>query len=124
MAEVLYLILSTVFCIVCVFMILLILIQKGRGGGLSSAFGGAGGNTAFGSKTGDVLTWVTAVVFLLFVVLSMSLIRTVDVVDAKNNAIAVNGGNTVVAADEAAIEDPADGEVVDDEVLDDEVIEE
>ena len=44
----------TVFIIVCLFMILLVLIQKGRGGGLASAFGGAGGNTAFGSKTG---TW-------------------------------------------------------------------
>ena len=29
--------------IVCVFLILLILIQKGRGGGLASAFGGAAG---------------------------------------------------------------------------------
>ena len=35
--------------------------QKGRGGGLASAFGGAGGNTAFGSKTGDVLTWISIV---------------------------------------------------------------
>ena len=41
----------TLFIIISVFLILLILIQKGRGGGLASAFGGAGGNTAFGSKT-------------------------------------------------------------------------
>jgi preprotein translocase subunit SecG len=52
----------TLFIIVAVFLILLILIQKGRGGGLASAFGGAGGNTAFGSKTGDVLTWATSIV--------------------------------------------------------------
>ena len=49
--------------IVSVLLILLVLIQKGRGGGLSSAFGGAGGSTAFGSKTGDVLTWSTSIVF-------------------------------------------------------------
>jgi preprotein translocase subunit SecG len=61
------------FILVCVFLILLILIQKGRGGGLASAFGGAGGNTAFGSKTGDVLTWATSVVFGVFVVLAVAL---------------------------------------------------
>src|SRR5438874_9416867 len=61
----------TVFIIVCLFMILLVLIQKGRGGGLASAFGGAGGNTAFGSKTGDVLTWATSVVFGIFLILAI-----------------------------------------------------
>jgi preprotein translocase subunit SecG len=63
----------TVFIIVCLFLILLVLIQKGRGGGLASAFGGAGGNTAFGSKTGDVLTWATSVVFGIFLVLAIIL---------------------------------------------------
>src|SRR3954467_9425315 len=63
----------TVFIIVCLFLMLLVLIQKGRGGGLASAFGGAGGNTAFGSKTGDVLTWATSVVFGVFLVLAVAL---------------------------------------------------
>jgi preprotein translocase subunit SecG len=62
-----------VFIIVCAFLVLLILIQKGRGGGLASAFGGAGGNTAFGSKTGDVLTWATSVVFGVFLLLAVGL---------------------------------------------------
>src|SRR5829696_3032291 len=61
------------FVFVCLFLILLILIQKGRGGGLASAFGGAGGNTAFGSKTGDVLTWATSVVFGIFLLLAVAL---------------------------------------------------
>src|SRR5436189_1241186 len=60
------------FIIVCVFLILLVLIQKGRGGGLSGAFGGGGGNTAFGSKTGDVLTWATSIVFGIFLILSVA----------------------------------------------------
>jgi len=64
---------TTLFAIVSLFMILLILIQKGRGGGLASAFGGAGGNTAFGAKTGDVLTWTTSVVFGLFLVLAITM---------------------------------------------------
>jgi len=62
-----------VFIFICVVMILLVLIQKGRGGGLSSAFGGSGGSTAFGSKTGDVLTWATSIVFGLFVLFAVIL---------------------------------------------------
>lgn len=66
-------IMITLFILVSVFLILLILIQKGRGGGLASAFGGAGGNTAFGSKTGDVLTWATSIIFGIFLLLSVGL---------------------------------------------------
>jgi preprotein translocase subunit SecG len=47
------------FIIVCILLILIILMQRGRGGGLSGAFGGAGGHSAFGSKTGDVFTKIT-----------------------------------------------------------------
>jgi preprotein translocase subunit SecG len=60
--------------VMCIFMILMVLIQKGRGGGLSSAFsGGGGGNTAFGSKTGDVLTWATSIAFGIFMLLAVGL---------------------------------------------------
>ena len=41
------------------FLILLILVQRGRGGGLSGAFGGAGGQSAFGTKAGDTFTRIT-----------------------------------------------------------------
>src|SRR5436309_3010831 len=65
--------LVALFVLVCIFLTLLVLIQKGRGGGLAGAFGGAGGNTAFGSKTGDVLTWATSVVFGIFLLLAVAL---------------------------------------------------
>jgi preprotein translocase subunit SecG len=65
--------LMVLFIIVCLFLVLIVLIQKGRGGGLSSAFGGMGGNTAFGSKTGDVLTWATSIVFGIFLLLAIGL---------------------------------------------------
>ena len=57
----------------CLFLILLVLIQKGRGGGLSGAFGGTGGSAAFGAKTGDVLTWTTAGFFVVFLFLTVAL---------------------------------------------------
>jgi len=69
----LYYTLLTLLLTVAVLLILLILIQKGRGGGLSSAFGGGGGSTAFGAKTGDVLTWATSIVFGVFILLAVSL---------------------------------------------------
>jgi protein translocase SecG subunit len=71
MIEFFFITAMVLFLIVCLFMILLVLIQKGRGGGLASAFGGMGGNTAFGSKTGDVLTWATSIVFGVFLVLAV-----------------------------------------------------
>ncbi|MHC5108242.1 MAG: preprotein translocase subunit SecG [Planctomycetota bacterium] len=47
---------------VCALVMLVILIQRGRGGGLTGAFGGAGGSSAFGAKTGDVFTWITVII--------------------------------------------------------------
>ena len=73
MPNFLFYLFLTLFLIVCVILILLVLIQKGRGGGLSGAFGGGGGNTAFGTKTGDVLTWATSIVFGVFILLAVAL---------------------------------------------------
>ncbi|HZZ29891.1 MAG TPA: preprotein translocase subunit SecG [Pirellulales bacterium] len=52
-----------------IFLILLILIQRGRGGGLAGAFGGMGGQSAFGTKAGDLFTRVTIGVTFLWIVL-------------------------------------------------------
>lgn len=56
---------------VCCFLMLVIMIQRGRGSGLAGAFGGAGGSSAFGAKTGDVLTWVTVVIAFVFLLLTV-----------------------------------------------------
>jgi preprotein translocase subunit SecG len=61
-------ILFVLFVLVCILLVCVILLQKGRGGGLSGAFGGAGGHTAFGTRTGDMFTWVTVVLMGLFVI--------------------------------------------------------
>lgn len=55
--------------LIALFLILLILIQRGRGGGLTGAFGGMGGQSAFGSKAGDTFTRITIVVASIWMVL-------------------------------------------------------
>jgi preprotein translocase subunit SecG len=66
------------FVVISVMMMLVVLIQKPKGGGLSGAFGSAGGGeTAFGAKTGDVLTYVTISCFIAFILLAMGLTWTI-----------------------------------------------
>jgi preprotein translocase subunit SecG len=50
-------------------LIVLILLQRGRGGGLAGALGGMGGQSAFGSKAGDVFTRITSGVAIVWIVL-------------------------------------------------------
>lgn len=42
-----------------VIVVILVLLQKGKGGGLAGALGGMGGQSAFGTKAGDLFTKVT-----------------------------------------------------------------
>jgi preprotein translocase subunit SecG len=66
------------FLVVCVLLILSVLLQKGRGGGLGSAFGGGGGSSAFGTRTGDVFTWVTIILTGLFLALAILMALAVN----------------------------------------------
>jgi preprotein translocase subunit SecG len=63
------------FFICSVALILIILIQKGRGGGLSAAFGGGMAGGILGTKTGDFLTWVTIVLVALFLTFAVVLAK-------------------------------------------------
>jgi preprotein translocase subunit SecG len=71
-----FLILTIALIVISVAMILIILVQRPQGGGLASAFGGAGGggtDTVFGGRVGDALTVMTVVAFVLFLGLAVSL---------------------------------------------------
>jgi preprotein translocase subunit SecG len=68
---------GTLLTLSSLFLIALVLIQQGKGGGLAGAFGGMGGQSAFGTKAGDVFTRVTiitALVWIFFCMLAIKLI--------------------------------------------------
>ncbi|MFO0927043.1 MAG: preprotein translocase subunit SecG [Gemmataceae bacterium] len=73
--------LNVVLLLAGLFLILLVLIQRGKGGGLAGAFGGSGGSSAFGSRAGDMFTKVTVGAALVWFFLIMFLIKTTQPID-------------------------------------------
>ena len=86
-------VMAIIFVFVSVFMMLVILIQKPKGGGLSGAFGGAGGSdTSFvGAKVGDFLTYLTVGCFLAFLLLAMGLTWAIN--PTENSAAAAQAAS-------------------------------
>ena len=73
--DVMTFLVKTLLFLVALFMILLVLIQRGKGGGLSGALGGMGGQSAFGTKAGDVFTRVTIVVAAVWILLCAAAVK-------------------------------------------------
>lgn len=63
-------VLQILLLVVGLFLMLIILLQRGRGGGLAGAFGGMGGQSAFGTKAGDLFTWITVGTATVWVLLA------------------------------------------------------
>ena len=60
--------------IVSLFLILVVLVQQGKGADLAGAFGGGGSQTAFGARGATTLLHkLTTAFFILFVITSMAL---------------------------------------------------
>jgi preprotein translocase subunit SecG len=81
--------LNVILLLLGIFLILLVLIQRGKGGGLVGALGGMGGSSPFGSRAGDQFTRITIYAALVWLVLIMIQVR---VVDAAAREIRMFGG--------------------------------
>lgn len=57
--------------LVSLFLMLLILVQRGKGGGLTGALGGMGGQSAFGARAGDTFTKITTITAIIWITLCM-----------------------------------------------------
>jgi preprotein translocase subunit SecG len=67
-------ILNVIISLLSFFLIGIILIQRGKGGGLAGAFGGVGGSSAFGTKAGDVFTKITVGLAIGWIILLMMMV--------------------------------------------------
>ncbi len=66
--------LDIVHIFVCLFLIFVVLLQQGRGGGMGAAFGGGAAQQVFGGRgAGNLLTRATAVCATIFMLTSVSL---------------------------------------------------
>ena len=66
--------LDIVHIAVCAFLMLVVLLQQGKGGGMGAAFGGGATQQVFGGRgAGNILTRATAVCAGIFMITSVSL---------------------------------------------------
>jgi len=65
---------TALYVLVCFVLLLVILLQQGKGGDIASAFGGSGSQAAFGARAGaTLLTRVTTVGAVLFMLGALGL---------------------------------------------------
>jgi preprotein translocase subunit SecG len=65
--------LTVLYVLVCIFLILVVLLQAGRGGGMGSAFGGSSQTVFGGAGAGNFLQKLTVTMAAMFMILSASL---------------------------------------------------
>jgi preprotein translocase subunit SecG len=76
--------LTIVHITVCLFLILVVLLQAGKGGGMGIAFGGSGSQTVFGSSgAGNFLTRLTSITATVFLLTSLALAHYSSRQDSK-----------------------------------------
>ena len=67
-------VITVLHVLVCIFMIAVILLQRGKGAEIGAVFGGGGGSTMFGSRgAGNFLTKLTTASAVIFMVTSLAL---------------------------------------------------
>ena len=101
-----YAIIIVIHVIVSLFLIAVILLQAGRGGGLADSFGGSQMQSLFGTKSTAVLTKLTAICATMFILTclslalisshrSKSLVEKVNIPDrAERDNVDVSGSET------------------------------
>ena len=88
---------TTLHVIVCIFLVAVVLLQRGRGAQVGAVFGGGGGGTMFGSRgAGNFLTKLTTGAAIVFMLTSFTL-----------SYMGVTGAQERLFDDPAALEEDA-----------------
>jgi len=119
------------YVLVCLFLIMVVLLQQGKGADLAGAFGGGGSQTSFGPRgTTNIMHRMTTGVFVLFVLLCLTLTilsgkRRTSVMEGVPVAVPVESSEATEASESTlgAVADesetaPATEPVADDGVAD------
>ena len=69
--------------VVGLLLIILVLIQRGKGGGLIGALGGSGGSSPFGSRAGDQFTRLTIYMAMFWLFLTMAQVRVIQIAEQQ-----------------------------------------
>jgi preprotein translocase subunit SecG len=108
--QITFSILTVLFIVVSIALVLIVLVQRPQGGGLSGAFGGGGGtDTAFGGRTGDALTVATITAFAIYLLIAIALNITGNVMNrqaADTSANKTNETASTKAPDTGATQSP------------------
>jgi len=85
----LYYLVTALYVFACVILLMVILLQQGKGGDMASAFGGGSSQTAFGARGGaTLLAKVTAGFAALFMLSALSMKRTAKIVVIFDRSVA------------------------------------
>lgn len=108
----LFTILIILYVVVCIALIVIVLLQSGKGGGLTGIFGsGGGGQTIFGARAGDVMTKTTTVLAVCFMLFSLVLaILSAQRTSSLTREIEAAGMEMPVSTESAPAGDEAAGE--------------
>ena len=92
-----YIIVAAVHVLVCIVLILVVLLQSGKGADLAGAFGGASTQTAFGSRgPASFLSKLTTVSAVLFMLTCLTLSLLDERVESKSILDTTKGTSTPV----------------------------
>ena len=95
-------VLIILYVLVCLFLVMVVLLQQGKGADLAGAFGGGGSQTSFGPRTTtNIMHRMTTGAFILFVVLCLAL----AILSGKQRSSVME--SVVVPAEESAPVAPA-----------------
>ena len=102
------------YVLVCLFLIMVVLLQQGKGADLAGAFGGGGSQTSFGPRgTTNIMHRMTTGAFVLFVLLCL----TLTIMSGKRRTSVMEGVPVVApaeAADTTEATEPALGAATED----------
>lgn len=122
--EILIPFIKVIHILVSVFLIVLVLLQPGKGGGLGSVFGGGSSDSVFGSSgAAPFLTKLTRLLALIFVITSLSLgyfsVRSIkstvisDVPAVEQNVSSPEESGTETSANPVENDSPSNQDLID-----------